>query len=570
MPHILQIIDCEFEKKLTLTHRVQVRRFSNDLLKVLKSHSNSAHMSSSSKEMFADEFSAAYEKHFSRKFDIRDYGVCFLEDMLAELPDNVISRKEIDSRTFLQMPRVVQQSDEKMCMARLTLDICDMLRQRPRFSIQFSKFIPNFHHHFGRQCKLSNYGFAKLIDLLEAMPDTVQLFFKDGVQFVQLSQEIMLDLITLNLVKIVEDYKCRLTLSLQKLEEIYYSKHELICFQDFGLGSFLELFSVLPLGKHFIGASMTHQNEWTLIVEPLNETELKRTAKLLLRKLMDEMESLVLQKISEFRAISNDKHFDFGHLFDLIMSRNDSTESSSNKISSGGQRAQNFLFKCLIVFFKLGASGGAKDDLIVGFSEMYYFAKKIRCIYKTSNKLDMNIGELESFYSNVLKEPQQQSQKGSLVSSVSNGNSSLNSSGSEGCGDAANSFDSVVFPCKRMGYVDTNLLFTQGLKLLVSIKKFNDRRICLNKEFWPKQFLVVTQSSESFTSPISTRHIKSNHINDYRSNQYLMPPITQQIASKSDFISPSLSQDSFSLIADSSSQENFARRSILKTFSNLN
>jgi meiosis arrest female protein 1 len=93
IPHILQILDSQYDKKLTLTHRVQVRRFSNDLIKVLKSHM--------AKQMFADEYPTSYEKHFGRKFEIRDYGVCYLEDMLAELPESIICRKEIEGNLIL-------------------------------------------------------------------------------------------------------------------------------------------------------------------------------------------------------------------------------------------------------------------------------------------------------------------------------------------------------------------------------------------------------------------------------------------------------------------------------------
>ena len=177
VPHIIQILDGEFEKKLTLTHRVQVRRFSNDLLKVLKSHAGA-------KQMFADEYPAAYERHYARAFDIRDYGVCYLEDMLAELPDSVVCRKEIDGRTFIHIPRIVQLEEERVCTRRLAADIVDMLREKARFSIQFNKFIPNFHHHFGRQCKLSHYGFTKLVELLEAMPNTVQVSQHSALCFV--------------------------------------------------------------------------------------------------------------------------------------------------------------------------------------------------------------------------------------------------------------------------------------------------------------------------------------------------------------------------------------------------
>lgn len=39
----------------------------------------------------------------------------------------------------------------------------------------FNKFVPAYHHHFGHQCKVSDYGFTKLIELFEAIPDTVRI-----------------------------------------------------------------------------------------------------------------------------------------------------------------------------------------------------------------------------------------------------------------------------------------------------------------------------------------------------------------------------------------------------------
>ena len=82
--------------------------------------------------MFADQFPATYEKHFGRAFDIRDYGVCYLEDMLAELPESIICRKEIEGRTFIQIHKMVQADEERLCTQRLMHDIVDMLKQKPR------------------------------------------------------------------------------------------------------------------------------------------------------------------------------------------------------------------------------------------------------------------------------------------------------------------------------------------------------------------------------------------------------------------------------------------------------
>lgn len=39
----------------------------------------------------------------------------------------------------------------------------------------FNKFVPAYHHHFGYQCKVSDYGFTKLIELFEAIPDVVKV-----------------------------------------------------------------------------------------------------------------------------------------------------------------------------------------------------------------------------------------------------------------------------------------------------------------------------------------------------------------------------------------------------------
>lgn len=35
------------------------------------------------------------------------------------------------------------------------------------------RLIPAFHHHFGRQCRVADYGFTKLPDLLAALSNTI-------------------------------------------------------------------------------------------------------------------------------------------------------------------------------------------------------------------------------------------------------------------------------------------------------------------------------------------------------------------------------------------------------------
>ena len=59
------------------------------------------------------------------------------------------------------------------------------------FTKNFNFFFPAYHHHFGRQCRVADYGFTKLIELFETIPTTIeitedartdaeQLGYKDG------------------------------------------------------------------------------------------------------------------------------------------------------------------------------------------------------------------------------------------------------------------------------------------------------------------------------------------------------------------------------------------------------
>jgi hypothetical protein len=60
-------------------------------------------------------------------------------------------------------------------MSLLCRELVDLLKTFPHCQMVFNKFIPAYHHHFGRQCRVADYGFTKLIDLLEAIPHVVQV-----------------------------------------------------------------------------------------------------------------------------------------------------------------------------------------------------------------------------------------------------------------------------------------------------------------------------------------------------------------------------------------------------------
>ncbi|XP_067314927.1 meiosis regulator and mRNA stability factor 1 isoform X3 [Pseudorasbora parva] len=165
VPHVLQILGLGSKRLLTLTHRAQIKRFTQDLLKLLKFQA--------SKQVVIRDFGQAYHWCFSRNWQVVDYGMCDLMDLLAEIPDTTITVIQQDGDTLISVPKRERTAEEVERTRQFGKEVVDLLRHQPHFRMPFSKFIPTYHHHFGRQCKLSYYGFTKLMELFEAIPDVL-------------------------------------------------------------------------------------------------------------------------------------------------------------------------------------------------------------------------------------------------------------------------------------------------------------------------------------------------------------------------------------------------------------
>ncbi|XP_063051996.1 meiosis regulator and mRNA stability factor 1 isoform X2 [Engraulis encrasicolus] len=165
VPHVLQILGLGSKRLLTLTHRSQVKRFTQDLLKLLKFQA--------SKQVVLRDFMQAYHWCFSRDWHVVDYGMCDLMDLMTEIPDTTITIMQQDMDTIISVPKRERTSEEQERTRQFAKEVVDLLRHQPHCRMPFSKFIPTYHHHFGRQCKLTHYGFSKLVELFEAIPDVL-------------------------------------------------------------------------------------------------------------------------------------------------------------------------------------------------------------------------------------------------------------------------------------------------------------------------------------------------------------------------------------------------------------
>ncbi|XP_058258470.1 meiosis regulator and mRNA stability factor 1 isoform X1 [Hemibagrus wyckioides] len=237
VPHVLQILGLGSKRLLTLTHRAQVKRFTQDLLKLLKFQA--------SKQVIIRDFMQAYHWCFSRDWRVIDYGMCDLMDLLTEIPDTTITITQQDSDTVISVPKRERTTEEMERTRQFGKEVVDLLRHQPHFRMPFSKFIPTYHHHFGRQCKLTYYGFSKLMELFEAIPDVLQVLECGEEKVLVLTEVERVKALAAQLVKLLRAQRdCTLPVS-QLLAEYSKTFGYGLRLQDYDVGTLPALLSKL-------------------------------------------------------------------------------------------------------------------------------------------------------------------------------------------------------------------------------------------------------------------------------------------------------------------------------------
>ncbi|XP_005112252.1 meiosis regulator and mRNA stability factor 1 [Aplysia californica] len=179
IPHAIQILGTGDRKAITLSPRAQLKRFTTDIIKVVKAQP--------AKQMMLDDFPQAYERVMGKPLFLPHYGVAFMEDVLMDIPTTTLIVIEESSHTLLALPRRDQTAEEVERTKQFSLEVVDLLRHNPQCRMPFNKFIPAYHHHFGRQCRVADYGFTKLTDLFEAVGHVVEIEEEGEERLIQLS-----------------------------------------------------------------------------------------------------------------------------------------------------------------------------------------------------------------------------------------------------------------------------------------------------------------------------------------------------------------------------------------------
>ncbi|VDD80057.1 unnamed protein product [Mesocestoides corti] len=233
-------------RTIMLTHVIQVRRFTYDLLKLLKSEQK--------KSIPISKFPQAYETTFHKVFKPSNYGVCSLRDLLTDVPENKVTVKNNDDEGLsIVIPRRIQTVQQKALTQIFAIEVIQVLSPMRRFQIAFTKFIPAYHHTFSRQCRVSEYGFSKLAELLEALPHVVEISNEDGERYIRLVNRLRMARIKEILFEILGRQSFRRML-LTDVVSVFQTDYRLnLVPQDYKFTSLEGLFSSFP------GVCLLHQ-----------------------------------------------------------------------------------------------------------------------------------------------------------------------------------------------------------------------------------------------------------------------------------------------------------------------
>ncbi|XP_034470567.1 meiosis regulator and mRNA stability factor 1 isoform X3 [Hippoglossus hippoglossus] len=377
IPHVLQILGMGTKRLLTLTHRAQVKRFTQDLLKLLKFQA--------SKQVAIKDFMQAYHWCFSRDWSVIDYGICDLMDLLTEIPETTITITQQASETVISVPKRERTTEEMERTKQFAKEVVDLLRHQPHYRMPFSKFIPTYHHHFGRQCKLSYYGFTKLIELFEAIPDVLMVLECGEEKVLTLTEVERIKALAAQLVKLLRAQKNSSLPVSQLLTEYSKTFGYGLRLQDYDASSLLALLNKLCHVVKVVDGSEGRE------VQLINRKSLRSLTSQLLALLMSQeeqqvtkglqVEELSLHYLTVHGAPLNPCEYGFLSLSELLKSLpylvelyHEETDENSNAGSTG------------------------HGEEWVRLTRLYQFARNIRALLHTYHYNQIFLNEFQGAY----------------------------------------------------------------------------------------------------------------------------------------------------------------------------
>lgn len=379
VPHVLQILGMGTKRLLTLTHRAQVKRFTQDLLKLLKFQA--------SKQVAIKDFMQAYHWCFSRDWRVIDYGICDLMDLLTEIPDTTITITHQSTDTVISVPKRERTPEEVERTKQFGKEVVDLLRHQPHCRMPFSKFIPTYHHHFGRQCKLSYYGFTKLIELFEAIPDVLMVLECGEEKVLTLTEVERIKALAAQLVKLLRAQKNSSLPVSQLLTEYSKTFGYGLRLQDYDASSLPALLTKLCHVVKVVDGSEGRE------VQLINRKSLRSLTSQLLALLMSQEEEQVIrglkvEELSQFYlsvhgALLNPCEYGFLSLSELLKSLPYLVELYHEESDDHS---------------KAGNAASGQTEEWVRLTRLYQFARNVRALLHTYHYNQIFLTEFQGAY----------------------------------------------------------------------------------------------------------------------------------------------------------------------------
>ena len=136
-------------------------------------------MSMPGNKMALGEFSSSYHRYFGRQIKVSDYGHEKLINLL-EAVDKTVKLFWQGKERFVGLTYSARQ------LHLFGQELVELLEAQPKRSIRLERFGTTHTRYFSRQFKPANYGYDKLRDMLEDLPDIVQVMGKNPNAFVTL------------------------------------------------------------------------------------------------------------------------------------------------------------------------------------------------------------------------------------------------------------------------------------------------------------------------------------------------------------------------------------------------
>ncbi|XP_068278289.1 meiosis regulator and mRNA stability factor 1 isoform X3 [Nyctibius grandis] len=364
VPHVLQILGMGSKRLLTLTHRAQVKRFTQDLLKLLKSQA--------SKQVIVREFLQAYHWCFSKDWDVTEYGVCELSDIISEIPDTTICLSQQDNEMVICIPKRERTQEEIERTKQFSKEVVDLLRHQPHFRMPFNKFIPSYHHHFGRQCKLAYYGFTKLLELFEAIPDVLLVLECGEEKILTLTEVEQVKAIAAQFVKLLRSQKGNCLMMTDLLTEYSKTFGYTLRLQDYDVSSVPALMQKLC---HVVKVVDTESGKQ---IQLINRKSLRSLTAQLLVLLMS-WDGTSFPSVEQLK-----QHYETIH-------------STSLNPCEYGFMTLTELLKSLPYLVEVFTNGAAEE--YVKLTNLYMFAKNVRSLLHTYHYQQIFLHEFPAAYS---------------------------------------------------------------------------------------------------------------------------------------------------------------------------